>query len=80
MNERSENEKKKRARSRNHQLTAGFATAYSAVGRIIQVAANIANLGIQQALAGKALAVDVLGAPEAAGCNGAELCALGDGA
>lgn len=61
------------------QLTAGLAAADGAVRRVVQVAADEADLCVNQALAGKVSAVQVLGAPVAAGGDGAALGAFGDG-
>lgn len=62
------------------QLTAGFAPADGPVGGIVQVSSDVADFGVDEALACKVLAVEVLGAPEAACCDGASLRARGDGA
>lgn len=59
--------------------TASLAAADGAVGRVGQVAADEADFGVDEALAGKVLAVEVLGAPVAAGGDGAALGAFGDG-
>lgn len=60
-------------------LTAGFTTTHSTVGRIVQIAAYVADFGVDEALARKVPTVEVLRAPEAACCDGAALCAVGDG-
>lgn len=60
-------------------LTSCLATAYSSVAGIGQVTTNIADFGINEALAGEVLAVEMLGSPETAGGDGAELGSLGDG-
>lgn len=60
--------------------TPGFTTAHSTVRRVAQVAAYVADFGVEQALAGKVAPVQVLRAPEAPGRDGAALRALGDGA
>jgi hypothetical protein len=57
---------------------ASLAAADGAVRRVVEVAANVADLAVEQALAGKVLAVEGLGAPEAAGGDGAALGAVGD--
>ena len=53
--------------------TSSLAAADSAVGRVIEVATNVANLGVEKALAGKVLPVQMLRSPEAARCDGAQL-------
>lgn len=59
--------------------TTSSTTADGAVRRILQVAADVADLTVQKALAAKVLAVQVLGAPEAARGDGAALRRVGDG-
>lgn len=70
-------------REENRRKTGGRTTslsaAHGAVGRVLQVAADVADLCVDEALVGKVLAVEVLGAPEAAGRDGAELRVGGDG-
>ena len=61
------------------QLTSTSAIADGFVSRVLAVAADVPDLCVEQALAGEVLAVEVLGAPEAAGGNGAALGAVGDG-
>jgi hypothetical protein len=60
------------------QLTTSAARAHSAVAGALCVATNVADAGVQQALAAKVFAVHVLDAPEAAGGQGAFLRAVGD--
>ncbi|KAJ3472206.1 hypothetical protein NLG97_g11191 [Lecanicillium saksenae] len=67
------------ASASRERLTASLAAADGAVAGISEVAANVADLGVEEALAGKVATVEVLGAPEAAGRDGAELRAVGDG-
>jgi hypothetical protein len=64
---------------RDWRRTTGATGAYCAVRRVGLVTADIAYAGIVQALVAKVLAVQVLDAPEAAGCNGGLLGAFGDG-
>lgn len=66
-------------RKRRGARTACPATADGAVGRVVEVAADVADLGVEEALASKVFAVEVFGAPEAARGDGAALGALGDG-
>ena len=61
------------------QLTASLTAADSAVGRVLEVASDVADLAIKQALASEVLAVEGLGAPEATGSDGAPLRTLGEG-
>lgn len=53
--------------------TASFASADDLVAGVVEVAARVPDLGVDEALAGEVLAVEVLGAPEAAGGDGAAL-------
>lgn len=60
------------------QLTSSTTRAHGAVAGALCVAADVADAGVQQALAAKVLAVHVLDAPEASGGQGALLRAVGD--
>lgn len=60
------------------ELTASLATADSSVGWVGQVATNVANLGINQALACEMFAIQMLSSPETTSSDGAELCAFGN--
>lgn len=59
--------------------TPSLAAADGAVGGVVEVAADVADLSVEEALAGKVFAVEVLCAPEAARGDGAALGAVGDG-
>lgn len=58
---------------------AGVAAADGAVGRVGEVAADVADAGVDEALLGEVLAVEVLDAPEAAGGDGGLLRARREG-
>lgn len=58
--------------------TACPAPAYGAVRWVVEIASNVANLGVNKALVGEVAAIKMLGAPEATGSNGAALGALGN--
>lgn len=58
--------------------TSSLSAANSAVARIVEIAADVANLAVQETLAREMSPVQVLCPPEAAGGDGAALCALGD--
>jgi len=60
------------------KLTTSAARAHGAVAGALGVAADVADAGVQQALAAKVFAVHVFDAPEAAGGQGAFLRAVGD--
>lgn len=53
--------------------------ADGAVGRVGEVAADVAYAGVDEALGGKVFAVEVFYAPEAACCDGGFLGAFGEG-
>lgn len=61
------------------KLTSGLAAADGAVGRVVEVAADIADFRVEEAFPLEMPPVEVLRAPEAAGGDGAALCALRDG-
>lgn len=61
------------------KLTTSLSAADGAVRRVVQITTDEADFGVNQALAGKVSAVEVLGAPVAAGGDGAALGAFGDG-
>jgi hypothetical protein len=58
-------------------LTTSPPAAYSAVSRVIRVAANVSHARIVQPLLAKLAPVHVLDAPEAACRDGRRLCAFG---
>lgn len=60
-------------------LTSSLATTDSAIRRVLKVTTDVANLCVEKTLASEVLAVEVLCAPEAAGCDGAALGAVWDG-
>lgn len=57
-------------------LTASLSSAHSSVGRVVDVAPDVAHARVVQALPTKVLAVQVLHAPEASCGQGRLLCAL----
>ncbi len=61
------------------KLTSCRARAHRPIRRVLSITTNISHARIVQALALKVLAVEVLNAPEAAGCDGGLFGALGDG-
>lgn len=60
-------------------LTASLSGAHGAVGGVGGVAADVAYPRIVEALVAKMLAIHVLDAPEAAGCDGGFFGSLGNG-